>query len=56
MTTRDRRLPDRRGYYGQFGGKFVPETLMVALKELELAYTEAQGDSDFQQQFHRLCR
>ncbi len=56
MTTRDRQLPDQRGYYGQFGGKFVPETLMVALKELELAYTEAQGDSDFQQQFQRLCR
>ncbi len=53
---RDRQLPDRNGYYGQFGGKFVPETLMSALSELELAYTEAQADSDFQQQFHRLCR
>ncbi len=52
----NRQLPDNRGYYGQFGGKFVPETLMPALNELELAYAEAQADSGFQQQFHQLCR
>ncbi len=53
MITRDR--PDSRGYFGQYGGKFVPETLMLALNELESAYTQACADPDFQQQFHRLC-
>ncbi len=50
------RLPDHHGYYGQFGGKFVPETLMSALTELELAYAETRVDPGFQQQFHQLCR
>jgi len=56
MTIKDRQLPDPSGYYGQFGGKFVPETLMSALNELEQAYVEACADSGFQQQFHQLCR
>lgn len=56
MIAKDRQLPDRRGYFGQFGGRFVPETLMPALNELELAYTEARSDSGFQQQFRQLCR
>jgi len=49
-------LPDARGYYGQFGGKFVPETLMFALKELEEAYRDAQKDKTFQQQLHQLLK
>jgi len=49
-------LPDSRGYYGQFGGKFVPETLMFALKELEKAYRDAQKDEAFQQQLARLLK
>ncbi len=40
-------LPDRKGHFGAFGGKFVPETLMPALKELEEAYSEAKKDKDF---------
>jgi len=56
MTARDKQLPDLSGYFGQFGGKFVPETLIPALNELELAYTEASADSGFQQQFQQLCR
>jgi tryptophan synthase beta chain len=48
--------PDARGYYGQWGGKFVPETLMPALDELEKAYTEAMADAGFQAEFERLCR
>jgi tryptophan synthase beta chain len=35
------KTPDRRGYFGDFGGKFVPETLMAALSELETAYKKA---------------
>jgi len=49
-------LPDSRGYYGQFGGKFVPETLMYALKELEDAYRDAQKDEAFQQQLDQLLK
>ncbi|HCL90204.1 MAG TPA: tryptophan synthase subunit beta [Candidatus Atribacteria bacterium] len=41
-------LPDQRGYFAEFGGKYVPETLMSALSELETAYREARGDEDFQ--------
>ena len=40
--------PDDRGYFGQYGGKFVPETLMPALDELEAAYADAMADADFQ--------
>lgn len=56
MTAKDRQLPDSRGYFGQFGGKFVPETLMSALYELEQAYLDAHADPGFQQQYHQLCR
>jgi tryptophan synthase beta chain len=48
--------PDERGRYGDFGGKFVPESLMAALAELENAYQEARSDavfqSELQQQLH----
>ncbi|MFL5703571.1 MAG: tryptophan synthase subunit beta [Ktedonobacteraceae bacterium] len=40
--------PDERGRFGSFGGKFVPESLMAALTELENAYQEAQNDPAFQ--------
>ena len=43
MTT----LPDRRGYFGQFGGKYVPETLMAALDEFEGAYRKLRRDRAF---------
>ena len=45
-----------RGYFGKYGGKFVPETLMPALDELESAYIAASNDTDFQDQFKLLCR
>lgn len=40
-------LPDERGYFGAFGGKFVPETLMSALRELDIAYAQAREDACF---------
>lgn len=43
-------LPDQRGYFAEFGGKYVPEILMPALSELEIAYREARGDEDFQRE------
>ena len=41
-------LPDKRGRYGKFGGRYVPETLMPALLELEQAYLAARRDRRFQ--------
>lgn len=49
-------LPDKHGHFGPYGGKFVPETLMPALSELESAYAQACADPTFWQQFHSLCR
>src|SRR5579884_2747103 len=45
--------PDERGRYGDFGGKFVPESLMAALAELESAYQEARSDAVFQSELQR---
>ena len=42
-----RALPDRRGYFGEFGGKYVPETLMAALDEFEAAYRKLRRDKSF---------
>jgi len=47
-------LPDKNGKFGIFGGKFVPETLMVALEELEKAYKKAQKDSKFKKELGEL--
>jgi len=43
-------LPDKKGYFGDFGGKFIPETLMYALDELEKEYSQAKHDRKFRQQ------
>ncbi len=43
--------PDKNGHFGQFGGRYVAETLMPALLELEQAYNAAVADSDFQRRF-----
>ena len=40
-------LPDKKGHFGVFGGKYVPETLMVALDELEREYNRAKRDKKF---------
>jgi len=40
--------PDKRGHFGPFGGKFVPETLMAPLEELERAYLSTKKDREFQ--------
>ena len=49
-------LPDTMGRFGPFGGKFVPETLMHALDELENAYRIAKADESFQVELDRLSR
>src|SRR5205809_701135 len=46
--------PDKRGRFGSFGGKFVPESLMLALAELETAYEQARNNSEFQAELQGL--
>ncbi|WP_317105244.1 tryptophan synthase subunit beta [Chroococcidiopsis sp. SAG 2025] len=48
--------PDSFGRFGRFGGKYVPETLMPALSELEAAYQKYRHDPDFQQELQNLLR
>jgi tryptophan synthase beta chain len=47
-----KKLPDRRGHFGPYGGRYVAETLMPALMELEAAYEKARRDSVFRKMFH----
>jgi tryptophan synthase beta chain len=49
-----RRDPDARGYYGAFGGRFVPETLVAPIEALEAAYLQARTEPAFAQELHRL--
>ncbi|MFN3974793.1 MAG: tryptophan synthase subunit beta [Dehalococcoidia bacterium] len=57
MTTPDTTtLPDARGRFGPYGGRFVPETLMSALAELEEAYLHARRDPSFHQELTHLLR
>lgn len=44
-------VPDKNGHFGIYGGRFVPETLMPALKELEQAYKAIKKDKSFAQEF-----
>ncbi|MCB9162394.1 MAG: tryptophan synthase subunit beta [Caldilineaceae bacterium] len=48
--------PDESGHFGPYGGKFVPETLMPALDELEEAYLQARNDKDFMAELAYLQR
>ena len=48
--------PDSQGRFGKFGGKYVPETLMPALSELETAFYQYRDDSEFQKEFQGLLR
>jgi tryptophan synthase beta chain len=50
------RDPDSRGYFGTFGGRFVPETLVAPVAELERAYFEARQDEGFRREFEDLLR
>lgn len=52
MTPVTAREPDVQGRFGPYGGRFVPETLMHALRQLTEQYELARGDAEFQRQFH----
>jgi tryptophan synthase beta chain len=47
-------LPDAGGHFGPYGGRFVPETLMAPLEELEKAYWAARQDPDFRAELEKL--
>ena len=49
-------LPDATGHFGEFGGRYVPETLMPALLELEEAYLSLKNDPDFQAELQYYLR
>ena len=46
----------RRGYFGAYGGRFVPETVIPALEELEAAYTALRQDAAFQGRYQQYLR
>ena len=50
------RLPDKHGHFEEFGGRYVPETLMPALDELEQAYAHYRNDREFKQEFEYYLR
>ncbi len=55
MTTVSTPLPKKtKGRFGPYGGRYVPETLMAALQELEAAYAAARKDKSFKQEYLRL--
>ena len=49
-------VPDLRGHFGQYGGRFVPEALMAAFEELDEAYRKAKGDPAFLAELAHLHR
>lgn len=49
-------LPTKDGYFGKFGGKFVPEILIPALEELEEAYDKAWEDESFRNEYRSLLK
>ena len=56
LLTTQKTTPDALGRFGKFGGKYVPETLMPALSELETAYQKYRNDADFQKELQGLLR
>ncbi|MBN1151693.1 MAG: tryptophan synthase subunit beta [Dehalococcoidia bacterium] len=49
-------LPDERGYFGEYGGRYVPETLVPALEELAIGYADAMSDGSFTAELAGLLR
>jgi tryptophan synthase beta chain len=52
--TQNYRQPDSRGYFGKYGGTYVPETLMYALRELQEAYAAVRTDESFRDEFRNM--
>src|SRR5262249_33564696 len=56
MAVTTRRDPDARGYFGPFGGRFVPETLVEPIEQLERAYFQVREDQEFHSELARLLK
>src|SRR5262245_729639 len=56
MSTASTSVPDAQGRFGPFGGRYVPETLMYALRQLTEQYEQARDDPEFRRQFHYYLR
>ncbi len=56
MAVITRRDPDARGYFGEFGGRFVPETLVEPVEELERAYFQVRDDPEFASELSHLLK
>lgn len=52
----EKRIPDERGWFGHFGGRFAPETLMGPLIELQQAYEVSREDPSFQEELNTLLK
>src|SRR5579859_866456 len=52
----DKHDPDQRGYFGEYGGRFLPEALIAAMDELTAVYEKARLDPEFTNEFDRLLR
>ena len=52
MTIDKEKYPNIDGFFGEYGGKFVPETLMYALEELEQTYAKLKDDKTFKEEFY----
>ena len=46
----------KKGHYGEFGGQYIPETLMNELTKIEKTYDELKDDADFRNELHTLLR
>jgi tryptophan synthase beta chain len=51
-----KKVPNKRGYFGEFGGKYAPETLMSAIHEIEMEYAKAKNDKKFQDKINYYLR
>jgi tryptophan synthase beta chain len=56
MATAPQTWPDSRGRFGPYGGRYVPETLVAPLEELERAYEAARADKNFQRELDSLLK
>jgi tryptophan synthase beta chain len=56
MTAKNAPHIPREGFYGSYGGRYVPETLIPALDELQRGWSEAEGDPGFREELDKLGR
>ena len=56
MSSATQKWPDAKGRFGSYGGRYVPETLVAPLEELERAYDDARKDPNFQKELDYLLK